>query len=110
MSNSMDDRQKGFETKFAMDQQTQFKVEARASKLAGLWAANLMGMKGDDAEAYAKEVVASNLEEPGFEDVKRKLKADLNRRGIEASDRLIDSELEICVDKAREQIAADQAK
>ena len=72
-----DDRQQAFEAKFAHDAEMQFKAEARRNKLLGLWAAELMGKSGDEAAAYAIEVVKSDFEEAGDEDVFRKLSGDL---------------------------------
>lgn len=104
---SMDDRQKAFESKYALDQQLAFKVEARASKLIGLWAADLMGITGDAAIAYSKEVVASNLDEPGFDDVKRKVNADFNAKGVEVSDHTFDATIDKMVHEAKTQIEAE---
>ena len=75
---TFDDREKAFENKFAHDAEMQFKAEARRNKLAGLWAADLMGKTGDAAAAYALEVVQADFEEAGIEDVVRKLAADLD--------------------------------
>ena len=74
---TFDDRQQAFEAKFAHDAEMQFKAEARRNKLLGLWAAELMGKSGDEAAAYAIEVVKSDFEEAGDEDVFRKLSGDL---------------------------------
>ena len=74
---TFDDRENAFENKFAHDAQMQFKAEARRNKLLGLWAAELMGKSGDEAEAYAKEVVKSDFEEAGDDDVLRKVAGDL---------------------------------
>ncbi len=74
---TFDDRENAFESKFAHDTEMQFRAEARRNKLAGLWAAGLMGKTGDDAAAYAMEVVQADFEEAGIEDVVRKLAADL---------------------------------
>jgi hypothetical protein len=74
---TFDDRQQAFEAKFAHDAEMQFKAEARRNKLLGLWAAELMGKSGDAAAAYAIEVVKSDFEEAGDEDVFRKLSGDL---------------------------------
>lgn len=74
---TFDDRENAFESKFAHDSEMQFKAEARRNKLVGLWAAGLMGKSGDDADAYAREVVASDFDEAGHEDVVRKVVADL---------------------------------
>ncbi|WP_368187789.1 DUF1476 domain-containing protein [Aestuariibius sp. HNIBRBA575] len=75
---TFDDRESAFENKFAHDAEMQFKADARGNKLTGLWAAGLLGKTGADAEAYAVEVVKSDFEEAGHEDVYRKLAADLN--------------------------------
>jgi len=74
---TFDDRENAFESKFAHDSEMQFRAEARRNKLLGLWAAGLMGRSGDDAAAYAMEVVSSDFEEAGDEDVVRKVVADL---------------------------------
>lgn len=74
---TFDDREHAFEAKFAHDSEMQFRAEARRDKLLGLWAAGLLGKTGDAAEAYAAEVVKSDLEEPGSEDVVRKVAVDL---------------------------------
>ncbi len=74
---TFDERENAFENKYAHDAEMQFKAEARRNKLLGLWAAELLGKSGDDAEAYAKEVVKSDFEEAGHEDVVRKVAGDL---------------------------------
>ncbi|MBD8554698.1 DUF1476 domain-containing protein [Rhizobium sp. CFBP 8762] len=83
----MQDREKAFENKFALDQELKFKAEARRNKLLGLWAAGLMGR--DDADAYAREVVASDFEEAGDEDVFRKVRADLDAANVAQTDEQI---------------------
>jgi hypothetical protein len=74
---TFDDRENAFESKFAHDTEMQFRAEARRNKLAGLWAAGLMGKSGDEAAAYAITVVEADFEEAGIEDVVRKLQGDL---------------------------------
>ncbi|MEO0772504.1 MAG: DUF1476 domain-containing protein [Pseudomonadota bacterium] len=74
---SFDDRENAFENKYAHDQEMQFKAEMRRNKLVGLWAAELMGKTGDEADAYAIEVVKSDFEEAGIEDVVRKVAGDV---------------------------------
>ncbi len=78
------DREKAFENKFAHDQELKFKAEARRNKLLGLWAAGLLSKP--DAAAYAAEVVASDFEEAGDEDVFRKVKSDFDAAGVAMSD------------------------
>lgn len=74
---TFDDRENAFENKFAHDAEMQFKADARCHRLLGLWAAEKLGKTGEAAETYAKEVVKSDFEEAGHEDVVRKVAADL---------------------------------
>lgn len=74
---TFDDRENAFENKFAHDAEMNFKAEARRNKLLGLWAADLLGKSGDDVDAYVREVIASDFEEAGIEDVVRKVTGDL---------------------------------
>ncbi|MEH6653272.1 DUF1476 domain-containing protein [Loktanella salsilacus] len=92
---SMKDRENAFENKFAHDAEMQFKAEARRNKLLGLWAADLMGKSGDDAMTYAKEVIKSDFEEAGDEDVFRKVHGDLGDKVSEADLRAKMAELTI---------------
>jgi hypothetical protein len=87
------DRENAFESKFAHDSEMQFKAEARRNKLLGLWAADLLGRTGDEAAAYAREVVKSDFEEAGDEDVFRKVAGDLGTRADEATIRAKMAEL-----------------
>jgi hypothetical protein len=80
--NSFDKREEGFEKKYALDEEQKFKAEARRNKLLGLWVAEKLGKSGDDANAYAREVVASDFEESGDADVVRKVLADLTAKGV----------------------------
>ena len=79
---TFDKREEGFEKKFAMDEEQKFKAEARRNKLLGLWVAEKLGITGDAATAYAKEVVAADFEEAGDSDVVRKVTGDLAAKGI----------------------------
>lgn len=99
-----DDRKRGEEAKYAMDEATEFKVMARRNKLLGLWAAELMNLDGADAEAYAKTVVLSDLEEPGDDDVFRKVRGDLEKAGVERSDSRIRDHMAELLPVAREQV------
>jgi hypothetical protein len=74
---TFDDREHAFEAKFAHDAEMQFKAEARRNKLLGLWAAEKLGKTGEEAEAYARDVVKADFEEAGHEDVVRKVAGDL---------------------------------
>ncbi len=90
---SMKDRENAFENKFAHDAEMQFKAEARRNKLLGLWAAELLGKSGDAANEYAKEVIKSDFEEAGDEDVYRKVSGDLGDKADEATIRAKMAEL-----------------
>ncbi len=74
---TFDDRESAFENKFAHDEEMKFRAVARRNKLLGLWAAELLGKTGEDANAYALEVVKADFEEAGHEDVVRKVAGDL---------------------------------
>ncbi|MCJ7599222.1 MAG: DUF1476 domain-containing protein [Methyloceanibacter sp.] len=87
--NTFEDRQKGFERKFALDEELRFKSTARRNKLLGLWAAEKMGLSGDEAQTYAREVIKADFEEPGEEDVFRKIRADFDAKGVDQSDHQI---------------------
>lgn len=80
---TFDDRENAFENKFAHDAEMQFKAEARRNKLLGLWAAEKLGKTGDEADAYAKEVIKADFEEAGDEDVYRKVAGDLGDKATE---------------------------
>ena len=82
---TMKDRENAFENKFAHDAEMQFKAEARRNKLLGLWAAELLGKSGEAANEYAKEVIKSDLEEAGDEDVYRKVSGDLGDKADETT-------------------------
>ena len=86
---TFEERKKGYESKFAHDQELRFRATARRNKLLGLWAADKLGLTGDAAQAYAKEVVKADLAEPGEEDVFRKIRADFDAKGVGQSDHQI---------------------
>ena len=105
---SFDDREKAYEKKFAHDAELKFKASARRNKLLGLWAAEKMGMTGDDVEHYAKGVVLADLEEPGDEDVFRKVRSDFDDASIDQSDHQIRRTMEELMDKAVAQIEGER--
>jgi hypothetical protein len=86
---TFEDREKGFERKFAHDEELKFRATARRNRLIGLWAAEKMGLTGDEAQAYAREVIKADLAEPGDEDVFRKVRADFDAKGVDQSDHQI---------------------
>ncbi len=102
--NTFDKRQEGFERKFAHDAELQFKAEARRNKLLGLWAAELMGMSGEAADAYAKEVIKADFEEAGDQDVFRKVRGDFDAKGVDQSDHQLRRMMDELLIKASDQI------
>lgn len=83
---TFDKREEGFEKQFAHDEELRFKANARRNKLLGLWAAEKLGLTGDAAQAYAKEVVSSDFDEAGDHDVFRKVRKDFDAKGVTQSD------------------------
>ena len=98
---TFDERETAFESKFAHDGEQQFKAEARRNRLIGLWAANLIGKKGAEADHYAQDVIRADFKEPGDEDVIKKLVADLENK---ASEKEIRTKLENLMIEAKSQI------
>jgi hypothetical protein len=93
MMPTFDDRENAFENKFAHDAQMQFRAEARRNRLLGLWAAEKLGKSDDEVEGYVKEVIRSDFEEAGDEDVYRKVSGDLGNLATEAEIRAKMAEL-----------------
>lgn len=106
MMNAFDKRQEGFERKFAHDEEMKFKATARRNKLLGLWAAEKMGITGEAADAYAKEVVRADFEEPGEEDVFRKVRADFDAKNVDQSDHQIRRTMAELMETAIQQLEA----
>ncbi|PLX35659.1 MAG: DUF1476 domain-containing protein [Hyphomicrobiales bacterium] len=107
MNTTFDKREDGFEAKYAHDQKIMFKATARRNKLAGLWAAELMGITGEAAESYAKEVIMADFKEPGDNDVIEKIKGDLDEAGVEKSEHQIKRTLSEMMATAIKQIEAE---
>ena len=106
--NSFDDRERAFETKFARDEELQFKLTARRNRLLGQWAAEKMGLTAEETDAYAKAVVQADFEEAGDEDVIRKLLGDLTSAGIETDDTTVRNALVEKMVEARRQFIEAQ--
>jgi hypothetical protein len=103
MSN-FDDRERAEESKYARDSEAEFKAVARRNKLLGAWAAEQMGLDGAEAETYAKSVVMADFQEAGDEDVFRKIKADLDAKGVAVSEHQIRRTMGELLDIARAQL------
>jgi len=101
---TFDKREEGFEKKFAHDEELKFKATARRNKLIGMWAAEKMGMTGDQAQAYAKEVVMADFEETGDHDVFKKIRQDCDAKKIPISDQDIRRAMDELMAQAIDQI------
>ena len=93
MSDAFQDRKKSFEAKYKQDQELEFKVSARRNKLFGEWVAGELGIQGDGVSAYAKEVILADLDEPGDEDVIRKVIADIVANNVEIAEEVVREKL-----------------
>lgn len=100
---TFDDRKDAFERKFILDEEQKFRAVARRNRQLGEWAAGKLGKSGDEAEAYAKEVVAADFAEAGDEDVFRKVRADLP---TSVSDEDIRQTMQALLEKAAAEVKA----
>jgi len=83
---TFDDREQAFEAKFARDEEMAFRIIARRNRLLGQWAAGLMKLTPEEADAYSKAVVHAEFDEAGDEDVVRKLVGDLTAAGVDVDE------------------------
>jgi hypothetical protein len=104
---TFNDREKAFEDKYKHDQDLQFKVEVRRNKLLGLWAAEFLGLRDEDATAYAKEVVAADFEEPGDADLVRKVLGDLSAKQVDMSEHRLRKKMAELQIEAKHQIMTE---
>jgi hypothetical protein len=103
---TFDKREEGFEKKFAHDEELRFKANARRNKLLGLWAAEKLGIAGDAANTYAKEVVMADFEEAGDNDVLHKVLKDLAAKGVASSEQDVRRAMTDLMEKAIAEIKA----
>jgi hypothetical protein len=103
---TFDKREEGFEKKFAHDEELRFKASARRNKMLGMWVAEKLGLTGAEADAYAKEVVMSDFEEAGDHDVFKKIRKDLDAKGVAVSDQQLRSMMTDLMEQAIAQIKA----
>lgn len=104
MTNGFDDRKKAEEERFAHDEELRFKAEARRNYKLGLWVAELIGLTGAAAEDYAKTVIMADLEEPGDDDVVRKVMADLKAKGVDISEHRVRNRMAQLMEEAKQEI------
>ncbi|MFA4940344.1 DUF1476 domain-containing protein [Brevundimonas sp.] len=105
---TFDDREKAFEAKYALDQEQEFKAIARRNRMMGLWAAEKMGLSIESADQYAAAVVRADFEQPGDEDVFRKVAGDFKASGLSVSEGEIRSKIDELASIAREGIRAGE--
>ncbi len=105
---TFDDRERAFETKFARDEEMAFRIVARRNRLLGQWAAELMKLTPEEADAYAKTVVHADLEEAGDGDVIRKLVGDLTAAGVDIGEADVRQALDEQTVEARRQLMEAQ--
>jgi hypothetical protein len=103
---TFDKREEGFERKFVHEEEVRFKARARRNKLVGLWAAQKLGLTGDAAEAYAKEIVFLDFEGPGNDDMFARIRRDFDAKGVDQSDHQIRRTMEELMAKAVEDVKA----
>lgn len=105
---TFDKREQGFESKFALDQEQEFKASVRRNRMLGHWAAGLMGLEGARRDEYAQAVVKSDFELPGDEDVLRKVAKDLSGAGLKTTEGEVRGKMDEFLAVAREQIRAGE--
>lgn len=103
--NGFEDREKGFEAKYRVDQEKEFKIIARGNRLLGAWAAEQMGLSGEAADSYAKEVVETDFEKPGHDEVVEKVLTDFGSKGIEIDEVALRKKLNEFRAVARQQLS-----
>lgn len=104
---TFEDREKGFEDKFAHDKEFEFKVMARRNKLLGLWAAEQLGFGGEAADAYAREVIESDFQETGEEDVFAKVWGDFQAKSVDVSEHQVRRQMSELLEQARTQLIGE---
>ncbi len=108
MSDAFNDREKGFERKYQLDQDQQFKALTRRDRLFGQWIAGKLGITGDAVAAYATSVVESNFEKPGDEDMFDKVRKDLAAKGVSVPDTELKTKLGAFQNEAAAQVVAEK--
>jgi len=102
MSDKFSDREKGFEKKFARDEELQFKVQARSNKYIAEFVSNKLNKTEEEKQKYIQEIIKADMEEAGNEDVFRKIKKDFQEASVSIEDSEIRSEIEKALNRAKE--------
>ncbi len=104
---TFNEREKSFEAKYQRDQEKLFRITSRRNRLLGLWVANLFGMPDNQALDYAKDVVLADFEEPGDDDVVRKVLKDFEERNVPMDEKTLRTEMVRLLEEAESQINAE---
>ena len=104
---TFDEREKAFEQKYKHDQDTLFRIQNRRNKLLGQWAAELMGLTGAEAESYVRDVIMSDMEKPGDDDVHDKVYADLHAKNLDLSDHRLRKKMDELLQVAHDQVTSE---
>ncbi|MGB1539737.1 MAG: DUF1476 domain-containing protein, partial [Rickettsiales bacterium] len=102
---TFDDRKNAYESKFAHDQEAQFKLMARRNKLLGLWAAEKLHLKADEQQAYAQEVVQADIQDKGEDDVVQKIMDDFEKAGLNIEEHEVREMMHNLLQTAQEQLS-----
>ncbi len=102
MNDKFSDREKGFEKKFQMDEEMQFKIAARSNKYLGEWVSTKLKKNEDEKKNYKQEIIKADMEEAGNEDVFRKLKKDFKSASVSIDDIEIRNQMEKALSRAKE--------
>ena len=100
--NKFDEREKSFEKKFQMDEEIQFRIAAKSNRYLGEWASLKLGKNEDETKNYIQEVIKSDLQEQGVEDVYRKIKKDFQAASISIEEAEIRNQMEKALSRAKE--------
>lgn len=101
---TFDERERAFENMFQHDEELLFRIRAKRDKLVGLWAADLLGLTEDDADAYAKQIIDQDMSTKGPHDIRDRIVADLKAQNVDISDHRVEKEMDHLLSVAREQV------
>lgn len=101
---TFDERERAFENKFQHDEELLFRIRAKRDKLVGLWAAELLGLKEADADAYARQIIDHDIETKGPHDIRDRIVADLKAAQVDISEHRVEKEMDHFLNLAREKV------
>ncbi|HYD71265.1 DUF1476 domain-containing protein [Azospirillum sp.] len=104
---TFDERERAFENKYQHDEELLFRIRTRRDKLAGLWAADLLGLTGPAADDYVRQIIDTDIDTTGPHDIRDRLCADLKERGVDISEHRVEREMERLLDLARQQVVRE---